>query len=80
MSEPLCPQHLVVGFAESSCLFRLEDRGDGVGEGRRRLEWEVLTSCSPAQCLGGHLDLKSGWLWQGSSFHFLEFNLFWFLA
>lgn len=50
------------------------------GKGEGRLVWEVLTSCTPAQCLGGHLDLKSWWLWQGSSFHFLEFSLFYFLT
>lgn len=34
MPGPLCPQHLAVGLAESSCFFRLEERGDGVGEGK----------------------------------------------
>lgn len=45
-----------------------------------RLVRKVLTNCTPAQCRGGHLDLKSWWLWQGSSFHFLEFSLFYFLT
>lgn len=36
------------GLAESSCFFRLEDRGDGVGEGRREARTESLDQLHPS--------------------------------
>lgn len=48
MPGPLCPQHLAVGLVESSCFFRLEDRGDGVGEGRREGSMGSLDQLHPS--------------------------------